>query len=329
MNRLKLVFFYVFLGWICIGAGIAQTGDLLVYYPFNGNADDESGNGNNGTVMGAALTQDRFGNDSSAYSFNGVDNYIAYSVLWSTTPDSITVVAWFKVDTTQYDGKVLYHGDNGEIQLFVSDDSAAAGVHLGQSVADPWYYVKGIYLQNEWQMMTAIWIQGESFRLYSNSVLVDSVNVPADELVDPGPGYQPSIGSYGRTLGAYFKGMIDDIRIYGRALTPGEIAVLYNEGTSSVELVGAAIPTEFELFQNYPNPFNPSTTISFSIPENSFVKLRIFNSLGEEVETVVNRELSAGNYKYDWNAINLPSGIYFYKLQTEKFNETKKMVLIK
>ncbi len=330
MNRYKLIFTKMLIvSFIFLGLAFGQTGNLIAYYPFNGNADDESGNGNNGTVMGAALTQDRLGNDSSAYSFNGVDNYIAYPVLWNSPPDSITLVAWFNADTSLNNAKVLYHGDNGEIQIFVSDDSVGAGVHLGQSVTDPWYYVRGFYLHNEWQMITVIWIQGESFRLYINSILVDSVSVPADELLDPGPNYPPSIGSYGRTLGAYFKGMIDDIRIYGRALTPGEIDDLYNEGTSSVELLNNIIPEEFILNQNYPNPFNPSTTISFSIPEASFISLKIFNSLGEEVETLVSKDLNAGNYKYDWNAESLTSGVYFYKLQSENFIQTKKMILLK
>ncbi len=89
------------------------------------------------------------------------------------------------------------------------------------------------------------------------------------------------------------------------------------------------IISDFSLNQNYPNPFNPSTTINFSIPEASYVSLKIFNSLGEAVKTLVAEELSSGNYKNDWNAINLPSGIYFYKLQTENFVETKKMILMK
>jgi photosystem II stability/assembly factor-like uncharacterized protein len=98
-------------------------------------------------------------------------------------------------------------------------------------------------------------------------------------------------------------------------------------------------PDNFSLNQNYPNPFNPITTISFSIPEASFVSLKIFNALGKEIETLVTKELSAGNYKYDWNAEGSTSGIsaiggyasgvYFYKLQTENFVETKKMLLLK
>ena len=100
-------------------------------------------------------------------------------------------------------------------------------------------------------------------------------------------------------------------------------------GPAGVELISNEIPVDFSLNQNYPNPFNPSTTVNFSIPEATFVSLKIFNSLGEEVETLVAEELGGGNYKYDWNVINLPSGIYFYKLQAENFVETKKMILLK
>jgi hypothetical protein len=88
-------------------------------------------------------------------------------------------------------------------------------------------------------------------------------------------------------------------------------------------------PNDFKLFQNYPNPFNPSTTIQFSIPEASYVSLKVFNSLGQEIETLVTKELNAGNYKYDWNAADLPSGIYFYSLTSDNFKQTKKLILMK
>lgn len=97
----------------------------------------------------------------------------------------------------------------------------------------------------------------------------------------------------------------------------------------SVEKVSSEIPEKFHLSQNYPNPFNPSTTIQFSIPEQSFVRLEIFNSLGEKVSTLVSEEINAGNYKYDLNAENLSSGVYLYKMQTANFSTSKKMILIK
>jgi len=85
----------------------------------------------------------------------------------------------------------------------------------------------------------------------------------------------------------------------------------------------------FELNQNYPNPFNPVTMIRYSIPKESFVKLEIINALGERINLLESGIKSSGTYESVWNAENLPSGIYFYKLQANSFTETKKMVLIK
>ncbi|RKY90881.1 MAG: hypothetical protein DRQ13_12090, partial [Ignavibacteriae bacterium] len=89
------------------------------------------------------------------------------------------------------------------------------------------------------------------------------------------------------------------------------------------------LPTEFKLLQNYPNPFNPSTNIKYSVPELSFVNIIVFNLIGEEIATLVNEELQSGNYEVNFDAANLPSGIYFYRFQTASFVETKKMVLLR
>jgi hypothetical protein len=319
--------YIIFTLLICIGSLYSKVNldsGLVAYYPFNGNADDESGYGNNGNVMGAILTEDRFGNPSSAYSFDGVDDYIAYNTLWITPPEELTMVAWFNAMNTE-EGKIVYHGDNGEFQLLSINDTSVSAVHLSSD----WYFARSSTLTNKWHFLVGIWKKGESLLVYLDNSSHDSITVPDEQLNDVGVNYQPSIGSYNRANGAYFEGYIDDIRIYSRALTPGEIDFLYNEGTSSVEQLGSTIPNGFKLEQNYPNPFNPSTKINFSIPEASFVSLKIFNSIGEEIERLVAEELSAGKYKYDWNAINIPSGIYFYGLQTENFTETKKMILIK
>ncbi len=90
-------------------------------------------------------------------------------------------------------------------------------------------------------------------------------------------------------------------------------------------------PTKFELSQNYPNPFNPSTEIKFSLPQDSHVKLELFNTLGEKVATLIDKEMTAGSHNYQLSISNyqLPSGVYFYKLQSGSFSETKKMILLK
>ncbi len=89
------------------------------------------------------------------------------------------------------------------------------------------------------------------------------------------------------------------------------------------------IPTKFALHQNYPNPFNPSTTISYDLPVRSRVKLSIYNILGQEVATLVNDEQEPGRYDVKFDASGLPSGVYFYTLQTPYFTKTNKMVLVK
>jgi len=122
---------------------------------------------------------------------------------------------------------------------------------------------------------------------------------------------------------------VRDLSINGNHIDLQGDAFIEPGGPAGVELISNEMPVDFSLNQNYPNPLNPSTKISFSIPEKSFVTLKIFNSLGEEVETLVADELSAGNFKYNWNAVNLPSGVYFYTLQTIEFTETKKMILLK
>jgi len=89
------------------------------------------------------------------------------------------------------------------------------------------------------------------------------------------------------------------------------------------------VPAEFLLSQNYPNPFNPNTQIEYSIPKSSQVIVKIFNTLGEEIETLVNEEKPVGTYEVNWNAANLPSGVYFYRLQAGDFVQTRKMILLK
>jgi 5'-nucleotidase / UDP-sugar diphosphatase len=89
------------------------------------------------------------------------------------------------------------------------------------------------------------------------------------------------------------------------------------------------VPGEYGLIQNYPNPFNPTTTFSFVIGHQSLVTLKIYNILGEEVATLVNKELPAGDYKYQWNAGGFASGVYFYRMQAGNFVATKKLILMK
>ena len=98
---------------------------------------------------------------------------------------------------------------------------------------------------------------------------------------------------------------------------------------SSEILVNKSVPSDFSLSQNYPNPFNPSTQISFSIPENSNVVLKVYDVSGKEIATLVNETKSSGNYHVVFDASKYASGIYFYKITAGSFTDTRKMILLK
>ncbi len=110
--------------------------------------------------------------------------------------------------------------------------------------------------------------------------------------------------------------MLNEIEIYGET----QITSLESETN---------LISEFRLFQNYPNPFNPTTKIKYSLPIQTNVKLNIYDVLGKEIITLVNKEMIAGNYEVVFNASELSSGLYFYTLKTDSFVSSKKMMLVK
>jgi hypothetical protein len=115
----------------------------------------------------------------------------------------------------------------------------------------------------------------------------------------------------------------------------GDELVIRDAQINKIFVTEEIISKVYSLEQNYPNPFNPSTTIRYEFPQQSFVTIKIYDILGNEIATLVNEEKSAGSYEIEFNAVgtsrdlSLPSGIYFYKLQAGNFVETKKMVLQK
>ncbi len=145
----------------------------------------------------------------------------------------------------------------------------------------------------------------------------NSVNSVAIDAGDPNTLYNDYTLTCEHGLGTHRA----DMGYYGGIHADGIIGVEEENNTQ--------IPTEYVLEQNYPNPFNPSTTISFRLPEQSQVVLKIYDALGREVTTLVNDDLKAGIYNVQWTATDFASGIYFYKLSTGKFSQTKKLMLLK
>jgi hypothetical protein len=123
--------------------------------------------------------------------------------------------------------------------------------------------------------------------------------------------------------GVSYKNSVTVLKIYCDS-----IRNIYHN-TIGIKKIESAIPENFELGQNYPNPFNPVTTITYDIPINTYVDIRLYDITGREVRQLVNERQTAGTYKISFDASELPSGIYFYRMSTATFTESKKMVLVK
>jgi Secretion system C-terminal sorting domain len=135
--------------------------------------------------------------------------------------------------------------------------------------------------------------------------------------------------------GAYVYFFIEEDRSFGIHNPAFAVGILKAaiEGLGGIVSVeypkGEGMPQEYKLSQNYPNPFNPSTTIEYSVPEQSMVTITIYDALGKEIEQLYSGEKSSGTYSVQWNASNYSSGIYFYRLSADKFVQVKKMLLLK
>jgi hypothetical protein len=144
--------------------------------------------------------------------------------------------------------------------------------------------------------------------------------------------FDPSIQSLGEAF--TLDNLIPNVGLYNYAIKTANLwadpslKLKYN-ATVGVEKVEVQIPESLTLYQNYPNPFNPSTTIKFALPINSRVRINVYNSLGQLVETLVDKEMESGYHEVNFNASRLASGVYLYQLQSSDYISVKKMLLLK
>jgi len=177
--------------------------------------------------------------------------------------------------------------------------------------------------QNEWTFL-AVYYDYTNSKVY---LWNNPANVPLDT-IDFNAGLLPNndslyIGTAGKDGLKRFWGRIDDVRV---GSTFNQIMGI----NTDVEVSdNKDIDNSFLLFQNFPNPFNSSTKISFYLEIEGMVKLDVFNSLGEHISTLINQELSSGSHSYSFTGLNLPSGIYFYRIVYQSKSETKSMILLK
>jgi hypothetical protein len=212
---------------------------LVAYYPFNGNAKDESGNGNDGTVNGAILTTDRFGKGQASVSLNGTDNWIQipskstgpsgtsdYTLsIWINTSDSLGYIVDERDAVQPMErGFCLSTYTDGNIYFDVQD----GGVNSGRAL------LKTSFVNTNWHHIVGI-RQGSKSRIYSDGILMNEGTSNTGSAINIGTPNAISIGrrfifASGTTGYGYYKGLLDDIRIYNRALSPAEIDSLYHEG---------------------------------------------------------------------------------------------------
>ncbi len=263
----------------------------------------------------------------------------------------------YYVDTDYYTW--LTHGtidpvyDGGSEGPVVIPALSAVPIGAGDST-EFWFAIaigstQGAMLENMLQAESK-YVQVTPVELTSFSVSVDKNNVmlkweTATEINNRGFEIERKYGNetnwvavgfkegHGTSTDAHSYSYTDDVSNISASHFSYRLKQVDFDGTFSysneVEVNVNAVPSNYSLSQNYPNPLNPSTIISFSLPYKNFVTLKVYNLLGEEVASLISKEMEAGNYSFNFQSENLPSGIYLYTLSAGKFKDTKKMILLK
>jgi len=263
--------------------------DLIAYYPFNGNAIDESGHGNDGIVNGATLTSDRFGNSNSAYSFDGVNDYVKFSATKMPQKDR-TVTFWLYTSDVSSNRLMFGYGGNNDSPqyssftiYFVSADKRSIEVHRHYPGGNFINYVASSPMIDEWYHL-AFTTDSNGSNLYINGQLVLSNNTVISTYVTGKDGFigaiptGSGIGPYIDSRYPFFKGKLDDIRIYNFALTGEEIASIYSgvglNKPPVLDSIGNKTgqegqPLVFNISATDPDPFDILTFGANNLPDGS------------------------------------------------------------
>jgi hypothetical protein len=218
-----------------------------------------------------------------------------------------------------------YTASWGQLAAFYSPDSTEWGFYIK---FDP--FGNGIIVAGGWGAAQFTF----SYDTWMNNELIVDLNTDLAEYYFEGNlvhSWQWTLGSSGDTCSL----QLSKTDILGSDWPNPDSSQWYMDDyklerlDTTVGIKDFSVLTDFILDQNYPNPFNPATKIKYQIPELSFVTLKVFDVLGNEIAKLVNEEKPVGNYEIELNAAELPSGVYFYRLQAGSFVETKKMILMK
>ena len=307
----------------------------LIYYKFKNNPDATStpnyavpGVGSNpAQLTGTSLSWTSGGQFDSCILGTGVaGGHI--NTNWATNfgSGSWTISMWLNELPNNTSLYYLFEEATGAFRCFLGGAAGAGGLRLtGTGITN-------VNLPGVAPGPTVVHFVYDSvaatISAYKNGVFALSV-VQTPLNLATGTNFQ--VGGYS-TL-ASLNGKMDEFRVYRRALDSNEIAATWNIELggipTGIKPLTGTIPDNYLLLQNYPNPFNPVTKISFAIPESGFVTLKVYDVLGREISSLVNAQKNAGSYVVDFDASNLTSGIYFYRLDVNGFVDTKKMTVLK
>jgi hypothetical protein len=185
------------------------------------------------------------------------------------------------------------------------------------------------FMTGDWVHVVAVRdADNDSMMIYANNMWQGGT---ADNSGDISNGEPLWIGESTDETGTAMSGDMNDVRLYGYAMSLEQIDELFKsyDIATSIETDVSALPQEFSLYNNYPNPFNPTTTISFAMKQKDHVKIKIFNALGQLVETLFDGEKSAGIHTVTFNSKLRSSGVYFYRMEVGNKIFNKKMLLLK
>ncbi|MEA3500442.1 MAG: choice-of-anchor J domain-containing protein, partial [Candidatus Marinimicrobia bacterium] len=282
----------------------------------------DSGNGDFTNEQGAIIKIEPNTSDISYQIYNSFENW--------------TLAGWKNINNDGNGDSLLYFSEskNGGMDLAHSGD-LGLGVQTSDG-SDDWVVTNQMFLPDDNNINFSFWAKS-----FSSSSLQD-INVKLSTTSNDVSSFSTTLASITNTPATWTEYTYDltsyagdSIYLAVQSINTGnylflddfELIVVDNSSGTSVSKNN--IPINFALKQNYPNPFNPLTTIEYSIPQNSFVKISVYNLRGEKIKTVVNENKIAGNYSVIFDGSNFASGIYFYKIEAENYSNTKKFILMK
>ena len=304
---------------------------LVGYWPFNGNANDESGNGNNGTIHGATLTADRFGNINSAYSFNGTNNWIeGNTTIGNFGLSDFTISCWIVALTGSleetYIGKRSdgTYGNNWFGAIDPPSRIAYWDVDADNTGKNHYVIYSNLILNTSNWYNIVFQREGNNWRLFINGVENATLTTPAIQNINNTAPFTIGARYWDTNLTGYFTGKIDDVRMYNRALSSSEITSLYNEGlciqtvTVTDTLVITANFTSFNpvtyanTIKVFPNPTKDKITIDCGSNYNTLngYTIKITNSMSQVVYSSNITQQSATIDLSTWTG----RGVYFVHL---------------